>query len=213
MKALSLRHEVPYADMHALQLRYAALRQQDLVPDTVFFLEHEPVFTRGRGIQDSHLHSMRHFPMLGSTDIPVLHVERGGDVTYHGPGQLVIYLIWKLAQGGGRHDLAHILRGLEYSVIAGLDHFGIKAHRRDGASGVWVGEQKIASLGIAAKKWVTFHGIAINMVNGLEPFSLASPCGYSASIMTRAKDHAVLPQDWRREFELVCLDSLQNELG
>lgn len=123
--------------------------------------------------------------------------ERGGDLTYHGPGQLVVYPICKLDGSGfgPNHDVAAFLRRLEGVLIDVIADLGLKGESRPDATGVWVGPKKLASIGIAVKKWVTYHGIAINAVNDLAPFSLISPCGYSPEVMTRLSD---LSPEWAR---------------
>ncbi|MEK6707011.1 MAG: lipoyl(octanoyl) transferase LipB [Bdellovibrionota bacterium] len=181
-----------YDEVRLLQHRLVELRARDLVPDTVLFLEHKPVITRGRGLQLAGSTRVRHMPLPERLprDIRFSESERGGDLTYHGPGQLVVYPICKL--GGSNlinRDVTAFIRMLERIVISLVDGFGIHAEAaREGASGVWVGTRKIASIGIAVKKWVTYHGIAINCVNDMEPFSLISPCGFSPETMVRLSD-------------------------
>jgi lipoyl(octanoyl) transferase len=135
--------------------------------------------------------------------------ERGGDLTYHGPGQLVVYPIVKLdGQGfGPHHDVAAFLRKVEKVFIDELMDLGIRLKSelrpsvREGATGVWIGERKIASLGVAIRKWVTYHGIALNCVNDLSPFHLISPCGFNPEVMTRLKDWIPLEENWRENLE------------
>ncbi len=135
--------------------------------------------------------------------------ERGGDLTFHGPGQLVVYPIVKLdgLGWGPRHDVAGFLRSVEKVFMdelfdLGLEHqVDLRPSVREGATGVWLGEKKIASLGIAVRKWVTFHGIALNCVNDLRPFHLISPCGFSPEVMTRLLDWIPLQEDWRLKLE------------
>ncbi len=129
--------------------------------------------------------------------------ERGGDLTYHGPGQLVIYPICKLdgTGFGARHDIGGFIRKLERVLIDELGARGLVAESRENASGVWIGGRKIASVGIAVKKWVTYHGAAINIVNNLAPFALISPCGFSSDVMTSLRHLQPVGALWREELE------------
>lgn len=120
--------------------------------------------------------------MLAAGDVPVVEIERGGDATYHGPGQLVAYPIVKL--GEGERDLHRFLRHLEEAMIRTLAERGVAAGRREGATGVWIGERKIASIGIACRRWVTFHGLALNVSTDLAYFQRIAPCGFDAAVMT-----------------------------
>jgi lipoyl(octanoyl) transferase len=186
----SLRSDVGgvgYEEARALQLALVELRARDLIPDTVLFLEHEPVITRGRGLQFTGAERPRHMPApaMLPPGIAFAESERGGDLTYHGPGQLVIYPICRLdGRGfGPNHDVAGFLRKFEQAIIR-----VIGGESRDAATGVWIGDRKVASMGIAVRRWVTYHGLAINCVNDLKPFHLISPCGFSPEVMTRVLD-------------------------
>lgn len=210
MKLQSLPGLIPYERARELQLELVELRARDEIEDTVLFLEHEPVVTRGRGLQFTRMTEgarEKHLPLPGPLPAGVAfsESERGGDLTYHGPGQLVIYPIVKLDGSGAwaRHDIGAFLRRFEQCVIAVLDEWtGAEAFSRDGATGVWIRERagdgaplriaplKIASMGIAVRKWVTYHGLAINCVNDLRPFHLISPCGFAPEVMTRLADWA-----------------------
>lgn len=184
-----------YDEASALQLDLVEKRARDEIPDTVLFLEHSPVITRGRGLQFTGVVRERHMPApvgLPST-IEFRESERGGDLTYHGPGQLVIYPILKLdGRGfGPSHDVAAFLRGFEQVAIDLLHDYGLTAERRESATGVWVGDRKVASLGVAVRKWVTYHGMAVNVTNDLAPFRYISPCGYSSEVMTSLRELGV----------------------
>lgn len=196
-------------------------RAADRIPDTVLFLEHTPVITRGRGLQWTGEPRERHMPApVGlPPEIEFKDSERGGDLTYHGPGQLVIYPICKLdGKGfGPDHDVAAYLRKLEGALISVLGKLDLKASSKENAAGVWVGDRKIASLGVAVRKWITYHGAAINIVNDLQPFQLISPCGFQSEVMTRLSD--LKPEfvsfcngDWRgwweKELERVIRSDL-----
>jgi lipoyl(octanoyl) transferase len=148
--------------------------------DLLLLVEHEPVVTLGRGTRASSL------PLapaeLERRGLDVAEVERGGDVTYHGPGQLVGYPVLDLREH--REDLHWYLRQLEAGLIAALAALGVPAERSPGLTGVWTRGRKIASLGIHVKQWVTFHGFALNVTTDLDYFDLIVPCGIKDVIMT-----------------------------
>lgn len=154
----------------------AGERRQDLL----LLVEHEPVVTLGRGTRATSL------PLapaeLERRGLTVAEVERGGDVTYHGPGQLVGYPILDLREH--REDLHWYLRQLEAALIAALDGLGVAAERSPGLTGVWTRGRKIASLGIHVKQWVTFHGFALNVTTDLRAFDVIVPCGIDGVVMT-----------------------------
>ena len=204
------------------------LRVEDRIPDTVLFLEHEPVITRGKGLQFTGEDRPRQMPLgVIPSGISVCDSERGGDLTYHGPGQWVVYPICKLDGQGfaPRQDVVGFLRQLEGLLVAELADRGLSAFTRENATGVWVKApdvtqtkdnkvqqpqnnktdnktaKKIASIGIAVRKWVTYHGIALNCVNDLSPFFFISPCGFQPEVMTRLQDWVALGPDWRAQLE------------
>jgi lipoyl(octanoyl) transferase len=152
----------------------------DLDHDVFLLVEHEPVVTLGRGLRATSL------PLppaaLERRGVAVVEVERGGDVTYHGPGQLVGYPILDLRRH--REDLHWYLRQLEGTLISALEKVGIPAERKAGLTGVWTKGRKIASLGIHVKQWVTFHGFALNVTTDLSHFDLIVPCGIQGVVMT-----------------------------
>ena len=151
-----------------------------LADDLLLLLEHPPVVTLGRGARVS---SMPIAPeLLRRRGIEVFDIERGGDVTYHGPGQLVGYPIFDLTQH--RQDLHWFLRQIEEALIVALGRFGIPGERRESYTGVWTGGRKIASIGIHVRQWVTWHGFALNVTTDLTPFSLIVPCGIQDVVMT-----------------------------
>jgi len=171
---------VPYGEALDLQRRVCEQRIAGEIPDTLLLLEHPPVITLGRGWKAS---SLPIEPgLLRRRGIEVFDIERGGDVTYHGPGQLVGYPIIQLRDH--RPDLHWYLRGLEDALIGALRALGVAASRREGLTGVWVGAGKIASIGIHVRQWVTFHGFALNVTTDLSPFSLIVPCGIPGVQMT-----------------------------
>ena len=156
----------------------AKIADRDRVPDTLLLLEHEPVYTIGRTPDRSSLSSPSALPH------PVETVHRGGQATFHGPGQLVGYPILDLERRG--RDLHVYLRFLEDVLIAALARHGVTGARREGLTGVWVGERKIASIGVGVRRWVSLHGFAINVVGGeaLAPFAAITPCGLAGVRMT-----------------------------
>ena len=165
---------VDYAAALAWQQALVAQRIAAEIPDSLVLLEHPPVFTLGRGGDERYL--------LDPGQVPVHRVGRGGEVTFHGPGQLVGYPILDLKPHG--KDVHRYLRLLEDVVIATLAVWGIAANRRDGLTGVWVGTDKIASIGIGVRRWVTFHGFALNVNPELSYFSAIVPCGLPGVRMT-----------------------------
>jgi lipoate-protein ligase B len=169
----------PYRDVWARQLALVEQRQVGLAPDTLIIVEHPHVFTLGRRRESKQ-------NVLAPGDVEVLEIERGGDVTYHGPGQLVAYPIVLLEEG--ERDLHAFLRNLEEAVIRVCARTGITADREPGKTGVWttteLGRKKLCSMGIACRKWVTFHGLALNVTTDLSYFARINPCGFEASVMT-----------------------------
>ena len=160
-------------------------RQQDIVArilaekqgETILLLEHEPVYTIGRQ------RDQRSLRQVSMSEIPVHETNRGGQATYHGPGQLVGYPILDLTQRG--KDLHEHLRLIEDALIEGCSEFGVQADRREGMTGVWVEDRKLASIGVGVRKWVSMHGFAINITKEcLPPFLAITPCGLDGVSMT-----------------------------
>jgi lipoyl(octanoyl) transferase len=149
-------------------------------PDEVWFLEHPSVFTLGMNASPAHL--------LSPGDIPVVRVDRGGQVTYHGPGQLVVYTLIDLRRAAlGVRDL---VTALEQSVIALTREFGVTAECRRGAPGIYVNDRKLGSVGIRVRRGASYHGLAVNVKLDLEPFHRINPCGYRGLEMTQLADLA-----------------------
>ncbi len=166
---------VPYRAALAFQRRAVTARAAGLAPDVLYLVEHDPVITVGRSGGEANLR-------LPSTDyaalgIEVVDVERGGDVTYHGPGQIVGYPIVSLDALPSGRDLHRYLRDLEEGLIRAVSTFGLKAERREPYTGVWVGSHKVAAIGVAVRRWVAFHGFALNVDPNLRHFDLIHPCG------------------------------------
>ncbi len=168
--------EVDYERIHRWQRGLVTMRREGLARDTIILVEHPPVITVGK---DGH---PEHFANL---EVQPIFVERGGDVTYHGPGQLVVYFIFDLTRRG--RDLHRFIRDVQEGIIRTLQVWGISARRDREHTGVWVEDKKIASLGIAVKQWVTFHGVAINLNTALEEFRKINPCGLEPAVMTSVR--------------------------
>jgi lipoyl(octanoyl) transferase len=170
-----------YRDAYAQQLALVDERKTGAGVDTVILVEHPHVITVGRSRA-----------ALGNVvapgDVEVVEVERGGDVTYHGPGQLVAYPVLALREEAGERDLHKFLRHLEEAVIRTLGRWDLDAGREAGKTGVWLdaraGRRKICSMGIACRRWVTFHGLALNVTTDLAYFFRINPCGFESSVMT-----------------------------
>jgi lipoate-protein ligase B len=172
---------VPYGEALSRQRALAEDRIAGrLTSDVLLLLEHPPVITLGRGTRETSLPIAP--DALRRRGIDVFEIERGGDVTYHGPGQLVGYPIFDLA--AHRQDLHWFLRQIEAALFAALARFGIPGERREGYTGVWTGERKIASIGIHVRQWVTWHGFALNVTDDLSAFDLIVPCGIPGVVMT-----------------------------
>ena len=171
---------VPYREALGIQAALVDAYEPGSDADRLLFMEHPSVLTMGRG---GHADSIRvDRATLERLGIELFEVPRGGDVTWHGPGQLVGYTICDLAARG--RDLHAFLRGLEHALQNTLKRFGIDAHPSTGRTGVWVGERKIASIGIAVRRWVSYHGFALNVCSDLRSFDLIHPCGLQGVRMT-----------------------------
>jgi len=159
---------------------FTAQRQAD-TPDEIWLLQHPPVFTLGLAGKREHI--------LQVTDIPVIPIDRGGQVTYHGPGQLVAYVLLDLKRRG--YGVRELVQRLEQSVIDLLQGYGICAARRPQAPGVYVDGRKIAALGLRIKHGCSYHGLALNVDMDLQPFQLINPCGYQGLEVTQLSDLGV----------------------
>ncbi len=172
-----------YGEARALQERLLTERIAGRVADQLLLVEHPPVITLGRRTPASEWSHL---------DVEVVEVERGGEATWHGPGQLVGYPVVALPEG--RRDLHRYLRDLEQVVIELLAELGIAAGRRAGWTGVWAGERKLCSIGVAVRRWVAWHGFALNVTCDLDGFRGFAPCGLESAVMGRVADLAVLPE-------------------
>ena len=213
-----------FREVHELQKTLLEQRIRDEISDTLIFCEHAPVITRGRGLQAKPGRSERATPL---TFIPegtdYAEIERGGDLTWHGPGQLVIYPILKLGGNGSigsaiGQDIDRYIRFLENIWIDLLREFGVETETRAHGSGVWLKDKKLASVGIALKRWVSYHGVAMNVVNELSPYEAFSPCGFSSETMMRLQEVPEIPEqyrgpDWRAQWEMRIARSLHEKFS
>ena len=169
--------------------------------DELWIVEHPPVFTQGQAGKSEHI--------LNAGNIPVIQVDRGGQVTYHGPGQIVMYPLIDLK----RHQIGikKLVTGIEESIIQTLKHYNIDAKRRVKAPGVYVNAKKIASLGLRVRKGCTFHGLAFNIRMNLEPFSRINPCGILGLEVTQFSDYNDLVSF--KEIQNVLIEKLCNQLN
>lgn len=189
-----------FGEVWAMQRELVAARQNDDIPDTLIFVEHPHVITAGRSAHGENL--------LAVGDTPLYEIERGGDVTYHGPGQLVGYPIFQLREG--ERDLHVYLRNLEEALIRALARFGLAAGRKPSWTGVWTAdaERKLASIGISVKRWVTLHGFALNVSTDLARFAAINPCGLDAAVM------ASMAAELGRPVEMaVVKDAVREEMA
>jgi len=211
-----------YEEIWRLQKKIVALKQAGEMGDVLLFTEHEPVITMGRAASfDNLLCSPNELKRKG---VEIHEIERGGDVTFHGPGQIVIYPIINL-NGHGR-DLHKYLRDLEKAIIDALDKFGIDSGTKEGLTGVWANDSKLASIGVAVSRWITYHGAALNVNTDLDYFKLINPCGITeypvgsmASItgdkidMNEARDELASSFAAVFNYEIVSIDSIDSLLS
>lgn len=172
-----------YAKILNLQLDIHARVAAEELPGTLILLEHDPVLTMG--VKTGEGNVLASEQILQREGVELVQTDRGGDVTYHGPGQLVGYPIFPLRKMG--LDLHGYLRTLEQCIIDVLAEFDLKGER-NGPAGVWVGEKKVCSIGVAVRKWVTYHGFALNVAPNMRHFSLINPCGLQSSQISCIRD-------------------------
>jgi lipoyl(octanoyl) transferase len=172
---LIVRHlgRVDYEPTWRAMQAFTAARQVD-TPDELWLLEHPPVYTQGQAGKPEHL--------IAATDIPVVPIDRGGQITYHGPGQVVAYVLVDLRRRG--YGIRELVARMEQAVIDLLATHGVSAERRAGAPGVYVDGAKIAALGLRVKHGCTYHGLALNVDMDLRPFAAINPCGYPGLAVT-----------------------------
>ncbi|MFQ5702564.1 MAG: lipoyl(octanoyl) transferase LipB [Gemmatimonadales bacterium] len=194
-----------YSEALGIQRSLAQSRiDHSLERDTLLLVEHPPVITLGRNFKETSLPTPRE--ELRNRGIEVFSIDRGGDVTFHGPGQLVGYPIYDLTEH--RRDLHWFLRQLETALMRALSELGVRSERNEGYTGVWTADRKIASIGIHVKHWVTWHGFALNVLTDLSYFELMEPCGMADVVMTSVARElgAIAPRDiWGRALDSVIL--------
>ena len=198
MRDLAVRRlgTVPYADALALQQSLVEERRAGDIPDTLLLLEHPAVITIGVKRADGHAHVLARPERLAAMGVEVIETGRGGDVTYHGPGQLVVYPIVDLRPD--RQDVHRYVRDLEAVMIQVCAGYGVTAGRVTGHSGVWVGDRKIGAIGVRISRWITSHGLAFNVATDLTGFDLIVPCGIAdrgVTSLARELGRAVEPAE------------------
>jgi len=177
VRALEIRRLglVPYSDALELQKRLVERRRSEEVPDQLVLLQHPPVITLGVRTRNSRVNVIATPETLAASGVEVIETGRGGDVTYHGPGQLVGYPIINLKPD--RCDVHRYVRDLEEVMIHAASLFGVDAKRDPGLTGIWVGDEKLGAIGVRIAKWITSHGFAFNVATDLAHFDLIVPCG------------------------------------
>lgn len=191
---------VSFSDALAMQEKIVAeKRANHSLSDELLLLEHEPVYTIGRTPDQSSLRSAAHLPH------PLYPINRGGQATYHGPGQLIGYPIIDLRRCG--QDLHRYLRWLEVLLMEALAEVGIAAAVRPGLTGVWIHDRKIASIGVGVRHWITMHGFALNVCGDLSPFDQIVPCGIADVTMTS------IERETGREYSVVEVASLMEKIA
>jgi lipoyl(octanoyl) transferase len=175
-----------YLTALALQEQFVVAKQQNSSPDILLFVEHPHVYTLGRGGNEANV--------LEPGDVPVIRTSRGGDVTYHGPGQLVVYPIIDL-RSKLRKDVHRYVRNLELAAIQTLKDFGLSSARRPPFTGIWIDDKKIAAIGVAVRRCITFHGLALNVSTDLAYFKRIVPCGLTWADVTSMAHELDADQD------------------
>jgi lipoate-protein ligase B len=215
MKTWAVTFEEPVAYRQGLEIQRALLaaRQQEAIPDTVLLLQHKPVITLGNRGRDNYL--LKTPAQYAALGIELYRAERGGDVTFHAPGQWVIYPILHL--GGNEADSHGYLNNLEEIAIRTLADFGINGFRREGKSGAWTDAGKVAAIGFRLKKWVSFHGMSFNVQLDLSGFQTIVPCGLAGEpvasmeliLGARCPSMALVGDALLRHFSQVCQRGLE----
>ena len=192
----------PYQQTWDMQKELQSQRINNKIDDTVLLVEHEPVYTFGKNANENHL--LQNYP----EDVKVFHIERGGDITFHGPGQLVGYPIIDLHNY--KMSISWYMCSLEAVIINTLNHYGIAAEHKKGLTGVWVKEEKIAALGVRISRWVTMHGFALNVNTELHYYDGIIPCGifeYGVTSMKKLLGTAIKMDEVKKllikEFNMV----------
>lgn len=167
-----------YAEAYELQRELATRRKAGEIPDQLLFVEHPPVITLGRNAREENVLFSR--DALLTAGVEVHECDRGGDVTYHGPGQIVGYPIFDLRDW--KRDVVAYVRGIEEALIEAIGEFGLDGERVPGATGVWVGGAKVAAIGVHLSRWITSHGFALNVATNLDHFKFIVPCGLTKPV-------------------------------
>jgi len=175
IEVVTIEGAIDYEAMLARQLAQRTAVANGEAQNTLFLLEHTPVITRGRNAKAEHV--LASPELLASEGVALIDADRGGDVTYHGPGQLVAYPILRL--GEWRCSIGWYLRTLEQVNIDLLAEYGVKSRRVEGLTGVWTAKGKVAAIGVGVHSWTTYHGIALNVFTKMDHFKLIVPCGIS----------------------------------
>lgn len=198
---MRIRHlgRVEYEPTWRAMQAFTAQRSPD-TPDEIWLLEHPPVYTQGQAGKPEHL--------IAATDIPVIPIDRGGQITYHGPGQVVAYVLVDLRRRG--YGIRELVTRMEQAVIDQLAAQGVTATRQAGAPGVYVNGAKIAALGLRVKHGCTYHGLALNVDMDLRPFAAINPCGYAGMQVTQASDLGIL--DTPQAQGLALISRLQQSI-
>ena len=195
----------PYKEVWDLQKELVEKRRNGQINDTLILVEHEPVYTLGKNADENHI--LQHSPQ----DVKTYHIERGGDVTFHGPGQLVGYPILDLHNYN--KSISWYMRSLEQLIIDTLAEYGITAERKVGLTGVWVGDEKIAALGVRVTRWVTMHGFALNVTPDLIYYSSIIPCGifeYGVTSMAKLVTNEITVNSVKRVLTKMFMNQFQN---
>jgi lipoyl(octanoyl) transferase len=196
-----------YLSAAKVQQQIVARKQRQTSDDVLLLVEHPHVYTLGRGGKEANV--------LAPLEVPVYRTDRGGDVTYHGPGQLVAYPIIDL-RSKLRKDVHRYVRNLELSAIRALNSFGLTGTRRPPYTGIWIGDKKIAAIGVAVRRCITFHGIALNVNTDLDYFKRIIPCGLAwadvtsmAQELSEVQDLKLVRENFLRQFaEVFGYDSI-----
>jgi lipoyl(octanoyl) transferase len=199
---------VDYKEAWDLQKMVFELRYQGKIPDLLFLLEHPHTYTLGKTADKNHLVGSQNY--LNENKISVYDIDRGGDITYHGPGQIVGYPIINL--NDWHKDTHKYLRALEEVIIKTLAFYGIRAERNEKYTGVWIGEKKIAAIGIKVSRWITMHGFAFNINTDLALFNGIIPCGIGDKDVTSLQSESGESKDMNEVQEKV-LENFINEFG
>jgi lipoyl(octanoyl) transferase len=207
---------VPYAEALALQRSLVEDRRAERIPDTLLLLEHPHVLTLGVRGDGGRSHILATAEALASRGIEIHETGRGGDITYHGPGQIVGYPIIDL--NPDRRDVHRYVRDLEAVLIGVAADYGIEAGRVEGLTGVWVGDEKLAAIGVRIARWITSHGFALNVTTSLDHFELIVPCGIAdrgvtslQRLLGRPVSTAEVQNRIIEQFaKIFCFNALQN---